>query len=355
MDAGSPPCSPQMPIFRSLRVERPKRTASSIRRPTPARRCGRMVGGVDLLLQVVVEERVHVVPGQAQRHLREVVGAETEELGIPGDLVRRECGPGNLDHGSHLVVDTDAGPLGHLYRDAVNDGRLVRQFLAEAHQGHHDLGLDRLATGLCRGGDGGFEDGARLGLGDFRVENAKPAAAAAEHRIDLARLRTRSSTTLSGRSSLAAKARRRSGSAGRNSCKGGSSRRMVTGRPAMTRNISSKSLALVRQQFRERSPALVLVGRKNHLPHRVDPLGLEEHVLGAAKSDAFRPVANGVHRHCRAIGVGAHLDAPEAVGPRHDGSGRARTRCCPPVSSARQQPAAPRTATYRALPDRRRR
>ena len=57
-EAGSPPCSPQMPSFRSGRVARPRSTASSTSSPTPAwsssgtgrrRRCSALQVGVEEL------------------------------------------------------------------------------------------------------------------------------------------------------------------------------------------------------------------------------------------------------------------------------------------------------------------
>ena len=98
------------------------------------------------------------------------------------DLVGREGGARNLDHRADLVGDLDAGRVHDLAGDAAHDGRLVRQFLPEAHQRDHDFGidLDAGALRLYRG----FEDGAALHLRDFGIEDAQPAAATAEHRVD---------------------------------------------------------------------------------------------------------------------------------------------------------------------------
>ncbi len=45
--------------------------------------------------------------------------------------------------------------------------------------------------------------------------------------------------------------------------------------------------ALHRQQLVERQPPALLIDGEDHLAHHMDALALEEHVLGAAKADAF--------------------------------------------------------------------
>ena len=77
----------------------------------------------------------------------------------------------------------------------------------------------------------------------------------------------------------------------------------------MMRNSSMEILALERQQLRQRGAAAGLVARHDHLPHRADALGVEEHVLGAAQADALgAELARrlGVERR---FGVGAHAQA----------------------------------------------
>src|SRR5436189_164837 len=71
-------------------------------------------------------------------------------------------------------------------------------------------------------------------------------------------------------------------------------------------------VALVRQQFRERRlPRLERVG-EDHLAHRVDAVPLEEHVLGAAESDADRTERDRIPRLLRRVRVGAH-DHPRGL------------------------------------------
>ena len=102
------------------------------------------------------------------------------------------------------------------------------------HQRDHDLGRRRACPSAAARLDRALEDGARLHLGDLRIGDGEPHAAEAEHRVELVQL---------GRAALELVGARRpwprptsaisASVCGRNSCSGGSSRRMVTGRPAM--------------------------------------------------------------------------------------------------------------------------
>ena len=81
---------------------------------------GERVLGVDALGLVDLDQVGAIVPRQAQGGLGQVVGAEGEELGVPGDGPGGERGPGHLDHradlGRHRQRSTalveDGGHLG---------------------------------------------------------------------------------------------------------------------------------------------------------------------------------------------------------------------------------------------------
>ena len=74
-------------------------------------------------------------------------------------------------------------------------------------------------------------------------------------------------------------------------------------------------LLLERQQLGERLAPLLLVVGHDHRPHlRLAVLG-HEHVLGPAQPDALRAQLARLLRAGRVVGVGAHLQAPELVGP----------------------------------------
>ncbi len=68
---------------------------------------------------------------------------------------------------------------------------------------------------------------------------------------------------------------------------GGSSSRIVTGRPFMSRNSSTKSSRCIGSSLASAARRPASSSATDHLAHRDDPLGLEEHVLGPAQADAL--------------------------------------------------------------------
>src|SRR3989442_15026834 len=136
------------------------------------------------LLKIFREEFRHIVTAVPERHLREVVGAEREELRGPRDLVGEQRRPRHLDHGPDRVLQRDA----HLRDDAVGD--LLCLGVGELHladgagERNHDLGLDRHARG--RHGARRLHDRAHLHPVDLGVRDPEAAAAMAQHRVGLA-------------------------------------------------------------------------------------------------------------------------------------------------------------------------
>src|SRR6266511_4589686 len=57
-----------------------------------------------LALDIRRQEAPGIVAAQAKRRLRQVVGAEREELGLSGDLVGGEGGARELDHDADQVL-----------------------------------------------------------------------------------------------------------------------------------------------------------------------------------------------------------------------------------------------------------
>ena len=152
-------------------------------------------------------------------------------------------------------------------------------------------------------------DRADLHLVDLRVLQPEPAAARAEHRVRLVQ-RADPGAHASRRSPLPRR--------GRNSCSGGSSSRIVTGSPAIASKIPSKSDCWngSSRSSAARRPALV-VG-EDHLLHDRQPLLAEEHVLGAAEADALGAELAGARGVLRVVGVRAHLQPAQLVGPAED-------------------------------------
>ena len=90
---------------------------------------------------------------------------------------------------------------------------------------------------------GGFEDGAGLHLGDFRIGDAEAAAAEAEHRVELMQFVRRAGAISSAGTPIffAERLLLLRASCGRNSCSGGSRKRIVAGKPLSALKMPAKS------------------------------------------------------------------------------------------------------------------
>ena len=75
---------------------------------------------------------------------------------------------------------------------------------------------------------------------------------------------------------------------------------------------------LEREEPVERVAAAALVRGEDHLLHHRQPLLAEEHVLGAAEADPLRAELARLRRVLGVVGVRAHLEAPQLVGPAED-------------------------------------
>ena len=182
----------------------------------------------DLVLDVRHEEVAHVVAADAERHLREVVRAEAEELGALRDFIRRERAARHFDHGADQVVELHLLLRHHLLRDAMDDLGLEIELLLEPDERDHDLRLhlDLLLRDIGRR----FEDGARLHLGDLGIGDAEAAAAMTEHRIEFVQLLDALRDLLRADADLLRRDRPVIfASCGRNSWSGGSRKRIVAG------------------------------------------------------------------------------------------------------------------------------
>ena len=92
---------------------------------------------------------------------------------------------------------------------------------------------------------------------------------------------------------------------------------MVTGRPAMIRKISAKSPRWAGSNLSSARAAAGLVLGEDHLADVGDPLGVEEHMLGAAQADPLgAELARGAAVE-RRLGIGAHAEPALLVGPGH--------------------------------------
>ena len=140
---------------------------------------------IDLLVVIGVQELACVVPAEAEGHLRQIVGTEGEELGLPGNLVCGEGRSGNLDHRTHFIVHVGAGfgnqPVGRLNHHILD----ILQFLDLAHQGNHNLRNDVILRMLLHHIQRSGNDRRGLHGGNLRIGHSQAAAPVAHHGVKL--------------------------------------------------------------------------------------------------------------------------------------------------------------------------
>ena len=151
------------------------------------------------------------------------------------------------------------------------------------------------------------------------------------------RLSVRSSSSRSSDCSIRARSVSRSTSSrwGRNSCSGGSSRRIVTGSPRISSNRPSKSCLLERQELVERRAPLVLLLGHDHPAHLRLAVRGHEHVLGAAEADPLGAELARLGGVLGGVGVRAHARACAARPPSRAPSGTPRSPSAPRAARRR--------------------
>ena len=164
-----------------------------------------------------------------------------------------------------------------------------------------------------------LEDGAGLHLDDLGIAHEQPRAALAEHRVELAErgdaaAQLATLTPMLGGDLADELLAMRQELVQRRIEQADGHRQ-----PRHDLEQLDEILALRRQQLGERRAAPFRILGEDHLAHGEDALLLEEHVLGAAEPDAFGAEGARLARIGRRIGIGAHLQAAEAVGPLHQG------------------------------------
>src|SRR6185503_7282671 len=138
----------------------------------------------NLSLDVVGQKTTRVVAAETKSRLREVVGTEREKLRMLRDPISYQSRARQLDHGSNEVLDCHAVFAHDLFRDFVNQFRLLPQFLADRHERHHDLEFNFLTLTLNFAGR--LKDRTTLHPRDFRKQQTKTTTTKAEHRIRFA-------------------------------------------------------------------------------------------------------------------------------------------------------------------------
>ncbi len=230
----SPPCSPRTPIRRSGRARRPSSTAIVTRRPMPGR--SRVSNGDSSRIPLPAcrrgrstlrRRRGEKPPG----HLGEVVGAEGEELGRRRRSARRS-GPRAAPRSSCRSGSRGRSPPS----PERLPPRTACQFPDVAHQG-------TMISGFGRPPAARRSAAASAMASDLHVANrpgtSRPSRTPRRPSMGLVSRRRR--TAVSSSREWSSVALRRSSCDGRNSCSGGSIRRMVTGRPSMAARMRVKS------------------------------------------------------------------------------------------------------------------
>ena len=194
----------------------------------------------------------------------------------------------------------------------------------------------------------GFKDGARLHLGNFGMDDAQPAAAEAEHGIELVQIlhaleqRGQLLLQLAHRDAVAFRHLLFLFAAGvRKQCQI-HHQVLALRQELVQRRIerandhriavhrfkqSGEILALHGQQLLERLIARLFVLGQNHGLHERNAIGREEHVLGTAQSDAFGAELARGYGIARNIGIGPHAEiTAKLIGPFHELDEQGRLR-----------------------------
>ena len=251
------------------------------------------------VLEVVGEELpFRVVAREPERRLRQVVRAEREEVGVLGDLVCADARTRELDHRAAQILDV-------VLLGGHGDGQRAQpaQLFGEGDERVHDLDERRLSR-LVLDGFRRADDRAHLHLVDLRELQPEPAAARAEHRVRLLELLDPFPHLLRSFFRRGQELVQR--------------RVEQPDRDRESRHRLEDPLEvglLHRQQPVERAAAALLVARHDHLLHDGQPLVAEEHVLGAAEADPLRAELARADRVLRCVGVRAHLQLTNVVGP----------------------------------------
>ena len=286
---------------------------------------GEGVVGQQALGQVLRDELgLHVVAAEAERRLGQVVRAEAEEVGNRADFVGRDGSARQLDHRAHGDVKLDA-LLGGDFGDSVLGD--LAQLLELGHHGHerdHDLGLRVQALFLQLGAGSG--DGAHLHDRQDGVHDAQAAAAKAQHRVRLAHaVDLLHEHALLGDERLVAARGLELGDL--HVERTGALQELVQRRVEQAHDDrqpvhgAEHAQEVARLGGQELAHGLLAHGRILVEDEGLDDLlaVAQEHVLGAAQSDALGAEAAGQLGVLGVVGVGAHAQRAELVGPLEDG------------------------------------
>ena len=190
----------------------------------------------------------------------------------------------------------------HLGDDLLGERPEALELPRVGHERNHDLGLD--LDSILRDAAGGLGDRAHLHRVDLGEGDAEPAAAMAQHRIELVQalelVANVADRAPEGRGDgLDVFVRMRQELVERRI-----EQPHRDGQPVHRAEDPLEVPALHRQQLRERDLARRRIRREDHLAHGQDPPRLEEHVLRPAEADALGAEAPGDLGVLRRVGVG---------------------------------------------------
>ena len=274
---------------------------------------------VYLLIVVVVEELARVVTREPERHLCEVVRAKREEFSFFRDLIGGQRRARHLDHCPDKVFDLHAFFANNLFAGLHDDILHVFELFDFADQRNHDLRLNFNAL-LLRHLNGRFHDGTGLHLGDFRIRDGQTAASVPEHRVELVQVGDREPQLfhrndhflgkffdilfLCGQEFVQRRIQQTDGN-----------------RQLAHRLIYALEVFLLHgQQLIQRTHALIDCFGNDHFAHSRNSVLIKEHMLRAAKTDAFRAKTDGLLGVVGCVRVGSHLKRSHFISPFHDGA-----------------------------------
>src|SRR6266568_4321758 len=262
--------------------------------------------GEDVVVDIERQELAGIVTRHTEGRLGQVVGAEREEFGFDRYFVSRQGGARQFDHRADQVLDLDA-VTGYCF---ITDRHGVllenRQLLGGRYQRNHDL-RNYAETLVFHQLADRFHDGCNLHVVDFRVGDSQAAAAVTQHRVEfvqrfdlvlegvdrhLHRLRQLDDILFLLRQELVQ--RRIEQPDGHR-------------QPLHLAEEPDKVPFLHRQDLVQGQLAPLDIFGQDHLPHGGDPLGVEEHMFGAAEPDSLGAELSGHLGIIRRIGVGPYL------------------------------------------------
>ena len=237
------------------------------------------------VFDVIGQETSSVIPRQPVCGLSQVVCAKGVEVRLRGYFMGKQGCPGDLNHGSNIVGNLHIVVFFHLFGHSHCHLTHHAKLFYIGDEGDHNLGnsLDVLFGDLTCG----FYNSPNLHLGNFGIGNGKPASSVAKHGVEFTQRLVPRPEFLQGYTHLIGQ---------RLEILLGFGKKLVQGRikePYGHRQAVhhlediDKVFPLHGKDLFEGFFSARRVVRQNHLTHRLDLFGIEEHMLGAHKSDPF--------------------------------------------------------------------